>query len=120
MQQQVQNRANYLTTIQFKLMNTQKIKTYVVNTNWSMEEFMEYIKHQIYLDSDYYGIDIEKQQEIDFIPYSSTTYFDFTLFRLNKSSYYNDYGKYQPIKPSPQLFKYYFHQRYPSFTICTK
>ena len=112
--QQQNNRQNYLIPIQFQLIHTQKSKTYLVNTNWTIEEFIRFIKYQLYLDSDYYGIDLEKQQKIDFVPCFSKYYFDLSFFP-------NEYEKYDPLKPSPELFKDYFDYHYPSsFTICTK
>lgn len=117
-----QNRSNYLIPIQFQLMTNEKSKTYLVNTNWTIEEFIKFIKYQLYLDSDYYGIDIEKQQEIDFVPCFSKSCFDLSYFHpMNQSYCYNDYEKYNPLKPSCELFKYYFDYNYPSsFKLSTK
>ena len=117
-----QNRSNYLVPIQFQLMTNTKSKTYLVNTNWTIEEFIKFIKYQLYVDSDYYGIDIEKQQEIDFVPCFSKSSFDLSYFHpMNQSYCYNDYKKYNPLKPSSELFKYYFNHNYPSsFKLSTK
>ena len=119
--QKQNNRQNYLVPIKFQLMNTKKSKTYLINTNWTIEEFIRFIKYQLFLDADYYGVDVEKQQQIDFVPCFSKYYFDLTSFYLNDSYYHNDYNKYEPLKPSPELFKDYFDYHYPSsFMISTK
>ena len=120
-QTQQNKRQNYLVPIKFQLINTKKSKTYLVNTNWTIEEFIRFIKYQLFLDADYYGVDVEKQQQIDFVPCFSKYYFDLSSFYLNDSYCHNDYKKYDPLKPSPELFKDYFDYHYPSsFTVCTK
>ena len=119
--QQQNNRQNYLIPIQFQLIHTQKSKTYLVNSNWTIEEFIRFIKYQLFLDADYYGVDVEKQQQIDFVPCFSKYYFDLTSFYLNDSYCHNDYKKYDVLEPSAELFKDYFDYHYPSsFTVCTK
>jgi len=145
-QTQQNKRQNYLVPIKFQLMNTKKSKTYLVNTNWTIEEFIRFMKYQLFLDADYYGVDLEKQQTIDFVPCFSKSYFDLTSFYLNDYKKYDDplhlctfktplsgavmngegvtdcaFEMRNGVKPSPELFKDYFDYHYPSsFTICTK
>jgi hypothetical protein len=79
-----------LVPVQFRKENSDKEKTYLVNVNWSIDEFMEYMNHQIRLDSEYFGLDIEKQEEIEFIPCLIKSYFNFSTIFQFIDSFYND------------------------------
>ena len=108
-----------LIPVPFRKENSHKEKTYLVNVNWSIDEFMEYMNDQVRLDAEYFGLDIEKQEEIEFIPCSPDHYLHFsTIFRLFDSFY--DDEKNQPLKPSPKLFQDYFREKNPSFIIRKK
>ena len=108
-----------LVPVHFRKDNSDKEKTYLVNVNWSIDEFMEYMKDQIRLDAEYFGFDIEKQEEIEFIPYLPNSYFHFsTIFRFIDSFY--DDERNRPLKPSPKLFQDYFRENFPSFIIRKK
>ena len=108
-----------LVPVQFRKENSDKEKTYLVNISWSIDEFMEYMNHQIRLDSEYFGLDIEKQEEIEFIPCLPNSYFHFsTIFRF--IDYFYDDERNKPLKPSPKLLQYYFCEKLPSFIIRKK
>ena len=111
---------NSLVPVQFRKENSDKEKTYLVNVNWSIDEFMEYMKHQIRLDAEYFGFDIEQQEEIEFIPcLPQHYYFQFSsIFRL--IDYFYDDERNKPLKPSPKLVQYYFREKLPSLIIRKK
>jgi len=109
-----------LVPVVFRKENSDKEKTYLVNVNWSINEFIQYMKDQIRLDAEYFGFDIEKQEEIEFITYLHGKYYYrwSTLFRIIDSFY--DDERNQPLKPSPKSFQDYFREKLPSFIIRNK
>ena len=115
---QMQKHKNSLISIEFKLKDSHKSKHYLVNTDWSIEQFIENMKTQVLLDAEYFGLDIEKQEEIEFIPSYFNHFFDFSLLNIVENIV-ND-QKNLPLNPSSKKFKYYFDFHYPSFIIRKK